>query len=155
MSTRSPFSLTPLSLIALAARSHVAIGPLSLQIPLPTRTSPSRHAEWKTRSAARRVVHHSSLWMVVSMWLLNTRLRPWLVPGSVPITFGRSGRSATFFAANPSRVSQSYTYSPTGPSLPVGLSMLPRSRATFTSSSTSMRSSTACARASIFMTTPS
>ena len=102
-------SRTPLSLSALAASSHVAIGPLSLHTPLPTSTSPSRHAEWKTGSAARRVVHHSSLWIVVSMWLLNTRLRPCPVPGSVPITFGRSASRATFLAAKPSRVSQSWT----------------------------------------------
>jgi hypothetical protein len=35
ISTRSPLSVTPLSLIALAASSQVAIGPLSLQTPLP------------------------------------------------------------------------------------------------------------------------
>src|SRR5712692_3745506 len=94
--------------------------------------------------------------MVVSMWLVKTRLRPWPAPGSVPITLGRSGMSATLFAANPWRVSQSYTYSPTGPSLPVGLSMLPRSRVTLTSSSTSILSRTLWARASMFMgNTPS
>ena len=109
MSTRSPSSVTPLSLMALAASSHVAIGPLSLHTPLPTSTSPSRQASWNTRSAARRVVHHSSLWIVVSMWLLKTRLLPWPEPGSVPMTLGRSGISATFFAANPWRVSQSWT----------------------------------------------
>ena len=77
--------------MALAASSQVAIGPLQLHTPLPTSTSPSRQPVWKMGSAACRVVHHSSLWMVVSIWLLKHRLRPPPVPGSVAMTLGRLG----------------------------------------------------------------